>query len=154
MNFSFWPNTGMTPPIKHIPDNKMPTSQFDNFKTICERICFNIPADDKWRWDDQFETALVTFEKKDMELIYFPILPDFAQQWDFVSIDQANGPFFTYFNDQFGLVPGQKIFTAEDDSGVILFAAWWPWSDGLQFSLRIGLYTNDQNVLSNNDIKA
>ena len=89
-----------------------------------------------------------------MELIYFPIMQEFARQWDFISIDQAHGSFFRYFNNQFGLVPGQKIFTAEDDSGVVLFATWWPWGNGRQFSLRVGLYACSRNILSKNDIKA
>ena len=132
----------------------MPTSTLKTFKTICDRISLNIPQEDKWRWDNHFKTALVTFEKKDMELIYFPIMQEFAKQWDFVSIEHADGSFFKYFNDQFGFVPGQKIFTTEDDSGVILFATWWPWGDDLRFSLRVGLYANGQNGLDDNRIKA
>ena len=131
----------------------MPLFSMNNLKTICERISLNIPDEDKWRWDDHFKTALVTFEKKDMELIFFPIMQEFAKQWDFVSIDQAEGAFFKYFNDRFGLVPGQKIFTTEDDTGVILFATWWPWGDDLRFSLRVGLYANGQKGLDDKHIK-
>ena len=144
----------MTQPLTRIPDIKMTLSSLNTFETICKRISLNIPNEDKWRWDGRFNTALVTFEKKDMELIYFPIMQEFTKQWDFVSIDHAEGSFFEFFNDQFGLVPGQQIFTSEDDSGIILFATWWPWGDDLRFSLRVGLYANGQKGLNDHEIKA
>lgn len=132
----------------------MPKSDFEKFQEICRRISLNIPQKNQWRWDDKFGTALVTFEKIDMELIYFPISLEFSHQWDFISIDQADGPFFAHFVDRFGLVPGQKIFTTENGAGIVLFATWWPWGDDTHFSLRVGLFAQDANDLTPKEIRA
>jgi len=111
---------------------------------ICARISLNLPPENQWCWDEMFNTALVVFDKCDMDLIYIPITQEFDAQWDFSTIENASPPFYTYFNRVFGIVPGQKIFTSTDAAGAILFAVWWPWGDGNKISLRVGLYDSDE----------
>jgi hypothetical protein len=110
---------------------------------ICARISLNVPSENQWCWDEMFNTALVVFDKCDMDLIYIPMTQEFDTQWDFTTIGNAPPPFYTFFNRVFGIVPGQKIFTATDASGTMLFAVWWPWGDGNKISLRVGLHVGD-----------
>ena len=93
-----------------------------------------------------FNTALVVFDKCDMDVIYIPITQEFDNQWDFATIERSPSSFYTYFNRVFGVVPGQKVFTSTNASGTILFAVWWPWGDGNKISLRVGLYDTDRDT--------
>ena len=111
---------------------------------ICKRISLNIPSVSRWSWDEMFNTALVVFDKSDMDVIYIPITQEFDAQWDFTTIENAPSHFYTYFNRVFGVVPGQKIFTSTDTTGTILFAVWWPWGDGKKISLRVGLFDGNE----------
>lgn len=122
------------------------------FDDICTRISLNIPPEYPWRWDDTFNTALVAFDRCDMDIIYFPITREFDRQWDIATIDKVPRHFYSYFNNAFGIIPGQEIFTAEDGSGLILFAVCWPWGDGKNVSLRVGLFSSaDHHLQLNQD---
>ena len=70
-----------------------------------------------------------------------PLAIEFAHQWDFTSIAEADGPVRDFFHAGVGVVPGQKVFTTDPVDDVILFVAWWPWGDDARISLRVGLMT-------------
>jgi hypothetical protein len=70
------------------------------------------------------------------------------------SIDKAPPHFSNYFNKVFGIVPGQKIFTAADGDVLILFAVWWPLGDGAKISLRVGLFSPADDKLTRHQIRA
>ncbi len=122
----------------------MTSTRSEKLNDISTRICMNIPSECQWCWDEMFNTALVVFDKCDMDVIYFPITQEFDAQWDFTTIGKAPPNFTAYFNRIFGIVPGQKIFTAAEATGTILFAVWWPWGDGIKISLRVGLFEDDE----------
>ena len=109
------------------------------FESICGRISLNIPSTCIWEWDKEFNTALVVFDKDDAELIYFPMIKEFDQQWDYFSIDDSSQQVKKYINSLFGIMPGQNIFTSTEVADMILFAAWWPWGGDSKISLRVGL---------------
>ena len=113
------------------------------FKTICSRIGLNVPAGNRWAWDDIYNHALVVFDKEDLELILLPIALEFEQTWDFTTIDNSSRLISDFIQSGFGLMPGQNLFIATDEnaSGVWLYATCWPWGDGDNFSLRVGLFS-------------
>ena len=114
---------------------------YSQFSDICTKISLNLPKASAWRWDDSFKTALVAFEKTDADLVLFPLIKEFDQQWDFSSLQDATGPFFEYFQSAFGMIPGQRVFTTQCEGSATLFAVWWPWGDDINISLRVGLFT-------------
>jgi hypothetical protein len=115
----------------------------DKFKTICGRIGLNIPAGNRWAWDEKYHHALVVFDKEDLELILLPIALEFEQTWDFTTIDDSSRLVSDFIQSGFGLMPGQNLFIAADEntSGIWLYATCWPWGDGANFSLRVGLFS-------------
>jgi hypothetical protein len=124
------------------------------FSDICVKISLNVPPHCSWCWDEVFGTALVVFDRSDMDLVYIPMTLEFDAQWDMASIDKAPPHFSNYFNRVFGIMPGQKIFTTADSSGLILFAVWWPWGDGAKISLRVGLFSPAEDRVVRHQIKA
>jgi len=115
----------------------------EKFKTICNRIGLNIPTGNHWAWDDKYNHALVVFDKEDLELILLPIALEFEQTWDFNTIEGSSHLVSEFVQSGFGLMPGQNLFVAGDQnaSGLMLYATCWPWGDGDNFSLRVGLFS-------------
>jgi hypothetical protein len=111
---------------------------------ICARISLNVPEQCSWQWDGEFELALLVFDMKDSDLMYFPLSKEFDKQWDFTSIEDPSNSFCTYINSAFGVVPGQMVFTSNEIDGLMLFAAWWPWGDESKVSLRVGLISSKE----------
>ena len=89
------------------------------FCGICVKISLNVPPHCTWCWDEVFGTALVVFDRSDLDLVYIPMTLEFDAQWDMASIDKAPPHFASYFNSVFGIMPGQKIFTAANGDGLI-----------------------------------
>lgn len=87
----------------------------------------------------------MVFNKEDLELILLPIALEFDQKWDFNTIQGSSHPINQFIQSGFGLMPGQHFFVATDDqaSGLLLYATCWPWGDGDNFSLRIGLFSEN-----------
>jgi hypothetical protein len=115
------------------------TQGLDPLQGICQRIRLNVPSQCSWKWDREFDLALLVFDMEDADLLYFPLVKEFEKQWDFDTINDPSNSFCSYVNSAFGLVPGQKLFTTNVLDGITLFAAWWPWGDDTKVSLRIGL---------------
>jgi hypothetical protein len=132
----------------------MMSSMQQKFSGICAKISLNVPPHSTWCWDEVFGTALVVFDRSDLDLMYIPLTLEFDAQWDMASIDRAPTHFSRYFNGVFGIMPGQKIFTAADGDGAILFAVWWPWGDGAKISLRVGLFSPAVDKAARHQIKA
>ena len=122
-----------------------------HFADICSKISLNIPSTSPWSWDNRLKTAMVVFDKEEMDVVYIPITLEFDTRWDYATIESSPPHFYEYFKREFGIIPGQKIFASTDGSDTILFAVWWPWGDGNKISLRVGLYngndTNDMNLI-------
>lgn len=117
----------------------------EKFKTICGRIGLNIPNTNRWAWDEKYNHALMVFDKEDLELILLPIALEFDQKWDFSTIERSSRLINDFVQSGFGLMPGQNLFVASDEEaqGLLLYATCWPWGDGDNFSLRIGLFSED-----------
>jgi len=128
----------------------MDSLDLPKFKTICGRIGMNVPAGTHWTWDEKHHHALVVFDKEDLELILLPIALEFEQTWDFSTIDDSSRLVSDFIQSGFGLMPGQNFFVAADEnaSGIWLYAACWPWGDGANFSLRVGLFSEKTHSLN------
>lgn len=133
----------------------MPKLNLSKFKDICFKISLNLPSENKWTWDEETGHALVVFKKESLELIYIPVSNEFAEEWDFVSIAGASELVSALAESDYGLIPGQKLFTAYDDEieNLLLFATWWPWGDSDSFSLRVGIFCRDEKIINPGEIK-
>ena len=98
------------------------------------------------RWEERFHVALIVFEKHDRELILGTISNEFDQQWDSTTIGNASDLIGKLVHSLYGISPGQLIFSSNEGAGVILFAAWWPWGNGSNISLRIGIFAVEERI--------
>lgn len=132
----------------------MPFEDLEPLESICQRISLNIPKKSPWQWDKEFNLALAVIDRQDEIMVELPLSLEFAHKWDFTTINNADAPIRDYFQAGFGIVPGQKLFTMDPVNGVVLYAAWWPWGDDEQISLRLGLVSVSEKKLTNADVKS
>jgi hypothetical protein len=117
------------------------------FREICRKICLNIPETCTWRWDHQRELALITLDKQDADLVFFPLFKEFKDQWSFSPATQAESLIARLLNSEYGLMPGQTFFTSRPINDLVLFVAWWPWGKNDKISMRIGFFPLQPNAL-------
>jgi len=110
------------------------------FKDACEKMCYNLPGPLSWEWEDRFGVVLTVFDKDNMDAVLTAVSGHFDSQWDSSSIGEAGDRIGTLVQQMFGMQPGQLLFSSDDSSGLVLFAAWWPWGNGVSISLRVGLF--------------
>lgn len=84
--------------------------------------------------------ALVVVQQEDTESILSTVSHEFDQQWDSATVNGASELIRTLANSLSGVFSGQLLFISEDGTGLILFATWWPWDNGINISLRIGMF--------------
>ncbi len=123
--------------------------QLTPFQTICQRICINIPESYTWAWDDKRDMAVIQMDSEDAELVFFPLFKEFSHHWNFSSAPPETAGIQRYVNNQFGLMPGQVVFTSYPLYNLVLCVAWWPWGDEQMVSMRIGLIPVNASRLKN-----
>ncbi|MBR9982194.1 MAG: hypothetical protein KFF50_14285 [Desulfatitalea sp.] len=114
-------------------------SDLEPFREICHKICLNIPAAYGWQWDAKRNMAVLVLEGEDAELVFFPLFKEFRHHWNFTSPPPENESVCQWISGQFGLMPGQVLFTSYPLCNLVLCVAWWPWGEDQKVSMRVGL---------------
>ncbi|MBT8339039.1 MAG: hypothetical protein HKP58_08890 [Desulfatitalea sp.] len=109
------------------------------FQEICKRICLNIPSVYIWQWDDKRDMAVMVLEEEDAEMVFYPLFKEFNQHWNFTSAPSDSSGITRWVDANFGLMPGQVMFTSYPLCNLVLCVAWWPWGGDRKVSMRIGL---------------
>jgi len=123
------------------------------FEKICGQVFGSVPLAYRWQWDEPLQVALVSLEAVHAGDVLASLSAGFDEEWDSFTVSSAPQSISNFFTSSFGLLPGQKAFTADNGSGVILFALWWAWGDGTKTSLRIGIFSSDEQALDKGEIK-
>ena len=127
--------------------------EFEELKTISQRVSLNIPENCPWRWDKEFNLALTVIDRQDEIMVELPLTLEFADKWDFATIQDADEPIREFFQAGWGIIPGQKVFTSHPVNGNVLYVAWWPWGDDERISLRMGLMSISVEKLNPAEVK-
>lgn len=117
----------------------------------CPLIKEAIPTSSKWEMDERLLAALVVFQKEDTEAIRKALETVFERQHDSSSIKKGSDSDKALAESLFGISGNQLLFIL-DDGDLVLFGAWWPWGDGNKISLRIGIFTLNNDTLEKTEI--
>lgn len=109
------------------------------FQKLTETIRGKIHPSLKWEWDSRFHVVLLVLTVPQSKDIYGMLKAEFAENWVSESIKQAPQMVQQLADQVLGIRHGQLLFTMNPSDKVVFFAAWWPWDDGENISLRIGL---------------
>lgn len=109
------------------------------FQEICRKICLNIPESYTWQWDKQRNMAVIILDEDDAEMVFYPLFKEFQNHWNFSSIGEAAQAVNEFVHAEFGLMPGQALFTSHMVNDLVLGVAWWPWGRDDKVSMRVAL---------------
>lgn len=91
-----------------------------------------------WSWDDRYDTVVGEFKRQHAEKVIDVLDRNFTAMWDPAVIETASEIEREVNRQLGGIEAGQALYTTDPNVGNIAFCAWWRWSDGKHFSLRIG----------------
>jgi len=91
-----------------------------------------------WSWDDRYDTVVGKFRRQDAEQVIHVLERHFTAMWDPAVIETASEIEQEVNRQLGGIESGQALYTTDPTVGQIVFCAWWRWSDGKHYSLRIG----------------
>ena len=131
----------------------MVTPNLDRFKNICTNIYSSIPDDYDWQWEDRFSVVMTVFDKIDMDEIRTSVLQGFDQHWDSSNVNDAPEVIISLIKALYGISPGQVLFHTDQETGILLYAAWWPWGNGVNISLRIGIYQPQEKIFKEEELE-
>ena len=117
----------------------MDTNLKNRFKDICKKIATVMPGSSRWEPDDRFNTVVAVLEKNDAGAVLSALQTSFDQEWSKKNIRKSPAGVKSIADSVSGINKGQILFATDDTIGPALFAAWWPWGDGTNISLRIGI---------------
>ncbi len=117
----------------------MGSQSLESFQEICRKICLNIPPGYQWQWDRERNMAVMILASDDAEMVFYPLFKEFQSHWNFTSIHEAAREVTEFVHTQFGLMPGQALFTSHMVDNLVLGVAWWPWGRDEKVSMRVGL---------------
>ena len=108
-------------------------------KTVCRELSRGFQGVLTWKWDRRFETVLAEFSVNQKDAIRAILERHLGATWDSASVGNAPEIVRTIEDYFGGLRPGQYIFTSNPSGEAVAFCTWWPWGDGKEISIRIGL---------------
>ncbi|OGS21786.1 MAG: hypothetical protein A2252_06570 [Elusimicrobia bacterium RIFOXYA2_FULL_39_19] len=114
----------------------------------CNNIKTALSETLKWRRDDRFELLLAEFKIENIEKVTAVLATELEQKWDAKTISSASKDIQKINKQLGGLRDAQLLYTANINSKVILLCAWWPWGNNQNVSIRVGLKSLDNKLLS------
>lgn len=125
----------------------------DQIATLCSNIKLSVPKSYKWEWDSRFECALVVVPKKDANKVVQNLEKHFINKFDISTINKASTFIKSFVDSVLGLNAGQIFFHSDEKNDLIIFGAWWPWGNGENFSIRIGICSFNEAAFNKIDMK-
>ena len=122
---------------------------FELFQKVLSDVRQNIAEDIYWNWDGRLQAAVVVVQSASSRIVNESLVKSFDNRWDIESIQDAPSYVRELEEALSGLRQRQFIYTnAPDADGTVLYAAYWPWTNGDLISIRVSMLLRDRKSLS------
>ena len=122
---------------------------FELFQKVLSGVRENITEDIYWNWDGRLQAAVVVVQSAASRIANESLVKSFDNRWDIESIQDAPSYVRELEEALSGLRQRQFIYTnAPDADGTVLYAAYWPWTNGDLISIRVSMLLRDRKSLS------
>jgi hypothetical protein len=98
----------------------------------------------EWTWDQRFKCVASSFVAGVAPALRGILSSVFPSEWTSVSFSTAPEDVRALAERCGDLRPGQLLLTGNSVAGMMPFAMWWPWGDGTQISVRLGIANCDR----------
>ena len=109
-------------------------------------------GESNWKIDTRFNAATTTIQTAMAKDIQNLLESSFSKTWSVESTEPNSEIMEKVVGSVGGLGPGQILYTSDESVQPIVYCAWWPWGNGNNVSLRIGIF--DESYSSNQSIDA
>jgi hypothetical protein len=106
-------------------------------QSICNRIFQENNSFIAWHWDDRFNAIVSEVKIENVKQVVEALEKYFDHYWDEKTIAQAPGKIQSLATKVGGVRSGQRLYTSDPDSDVILLSTFWPWQNGTKVSIRM-----------------
>ena len=122
---------------------------FESFQKVLAGVRNAVDDDVYWSWDGRLQAAFVVVPAGQSRALNDILASCFKSRWDIESILEAPGYVREAVDALVGLREHQFIYTTEpDETGLVLYAAYWPWTNGDLISIRVSLLSKEAGRLS------
>lgn len=118
---------------------RMKETLAEEIAACSQQIIQGTPKDQSWEWDDRFDVPMLVFPRDAEAEVLNLLSQHFLHQWTCQEIKSASPAVRRVLDNIFGLQEDQKIYATDASKEIFLVGLWWPWKNGLTFSLRISL---------------
>ena len=118
----------------------------ESMEAACRQLLEATQQITAWEWDDRNAAALAVIESSHESEVLASLAELLPQSWNHLDIEDAPEPVRRASGVCGGLMAGQLMFVFDPEADPMLFAAWWPWGNGLKFSLRVSCTARDDTV--------
>ena len=105
-----------------------------------------------WKVDTRFNAATATIQMAISKDIQNLLEDSFPRKWTVEESEPNSEIMEKVVGSVGGPGPGQILYTSDESSQPIVYCAWWPWGNGNNISLRIGVF--DESYSANQSIDA
>ncbi len=98
-----------------------------------------------WSWDHRFKTVTSSFPGDAGPSVRGILTAAVPSEWTAQTFATAPDDVRALEERCGDLRPGQILLTGPVVAGMLLFAMWWPWGDGSQISVRLGIANCDRS---------
>ena len=97
----------------------------------------------QWEWAESLPRVLTKVDIKDSRRVQGILDKHFHSRWTASTVQRAPSCAAKILERMNGIMTGQALYLGAPGSDPFPFAAWWPWSNGTTFSVRIGYCAGD-----------
>jgi hypothetical protein len=120
----------------------MKVDSTEGFEELCHDLSSAFLGISNWQWDEVFNVALCEIKIEDSQSVIDALDTFFKESWTDSTVVQASDLVQLVCIRLGGLREGQRLHAYNCDEDLVIFGAWWPWSDGETISLRISLFSS------------
>ena len=96
-------------------------------------------AGSQWSWDARFRCPNAVVEGDEREATIALLRRELPNTYDHTKYAQLPAQISALVDATGGLRPGQCVMTDNGRDGAYRYALWWPWTNGVTVSIRLGV---------------
>lgn len=117
--------------------NSSESTELHKVLTSFPHIVSNWESGD-WSWDGRFSCPTAVVEDEDRERALGILRKELHTVYNHMNHQNLPGPLARIIEFTGGLRPGQCILIDQGKGDVYRYALWWPWTNGVTVSIRLG----------------
>lgn len=121
----------------------MRTSELYEIEIYCRDIARLTGDLVNWEWDDKFMTIQAKFAKPVKKPVFSALKRTFESLWTMKTLKNAPESIRRIVEALGGIKEGQYMFFSNSNLEIMIYGAWWPWATGDQFTVRLGIVTEN-----------